>query len=345
MNTLTQGEQSLIDFIRSENYSNFNRLHLEICRQTIENNFSTLLSQKGFDIVEYPVLLQQFTDLVFSVKCSPSIAVLNSFIEWCHRGIIDPNKLWVKNNITECYFDELYDNDNKDLKFFVDEVAKKLIKWKGKEGQKADVGDGERLLAIYGTDDICRGGDKDADLVYIDSQIDAKGAGSRLQGAKDISGVIAAGKVFVKSMAEITGDNHDVKDFNWNPTGLKKYISVMKHYNCTVDQIKYPFIQSLSAIFTDVSKNKIETFIDNCIVDNQLNPDKFITEYSKFQFDLYTEKHNLAGVFFVNPNNCNIKYVEDPQTFGEMVSNNRFKINTSHNWSQQRNATYQYTIR
>lgn len=341
---LTANEQKLLDTIYSENYTNFNRLHLEICRKTIENKFSMLLTEKGFDVVGYPILLQQFTDIIFGVESSPSIDVLNQFVDWCFNGIINPVKLWEKDNITDCYFDELYEESNEDLKVFIDDVAKKLVKWKGKEGQKADVGDGERLITIYSTSDITRGGDKDADILFNGKQIDAKGAGSRLQGSKDISGVIAAGKVFVKCMAEITGSKHNVKDFNWNPTGLKKYAAVMKQYDCTIEQMKYPFVQSLSAIFTDVSTTKIKNFIDNCIVNNQIDPNKFIAEYSKFQIELYTEKHNLSGVFFINPSNCNIKYITDSQTFADMVDAKKFKVNTSHNWSQERNATYQYTI-
>lgn len=344
MLSLTQQEQNLIQLLRESNYINFDRLQLEICRKNFERDLFTLLTKKGFNISEYPILLQQFMDILFSVDVCPSVSTFANFISWCDRGIIDPKKLWIKTNILDCYFDELYSPNNSDLKNFIDDISKKLIKWKGKEGQKADVGDGERLITIFTTNAICRGNDKEADIVFDGKEIDAKGSASRLQGSKDNGGVISAGKVFAQCMTEITGQKHNIKDFNFNKKGLSNYTSIMQKYSCSVDKIKYPFVKALSLIFTDVSEDKINSFLDASIVNNQIDPTKFMLEYDKFQFEIYTEKHNLAGVLFVNPNTCSIRYVTNSTEFSDLIVSKQIKVNTSQNWSQERNATYQYTV-
>jgi len=250
-------------------------------------------------------------------------------------GILSEEKIMTKSNLKDCYNDDVPN----EIVHKLNPVLMELIAWKGKEGTKADVGDGERALKILTKTSLCESED-----------LELKGSQCRLNGTTHgFSATTVAREEYLKYLNTFLPDEKklsiDSSDFDWN--NLNFHNKGIEYYNSLAlkkkDYISI-FATGIALVYTECDKEFLEKELETCFCGDKINVSEFHNIFSKIQFCYYQQLKKFKGVLFINKDNLNIKYIKNGKEFYDAIVSKQIKIQNSWSWKQHRNFTHQFTL-
>lgn len=333
-------KQQIIKVIETESDKNkIESIHTFVFKDEIENLIDELLILKKLN---KPGVKRDLMSFILSGKGSlqDKVHFLQKTIK---EGYVDESK--IKSLKTPTHVSKISKNIP-----FLTHIMEDLVKWTNKEMDKTGVGAGEAflILGINGATKAPQG-----DVVTTKNNFELKstnkkggGSGARFKGQGSHWALTpSVFKSFFKKLQSITSNDisKDPNLYNFNSKGIKSLNDLFKKYNASDNSIIDVMKIAIVGVYTSATKAELQ-FLNKTIKRGTIQEADFIVEFAAFQFEYYRRFENFDGVIFTNGASLNFLYIENKSGFIKSVKAGHLKVDTSWNWKQAQNNTYQIGV-
>ncbi len=261
------------------------------------------------------------------------IGFLNEILE---HGIIDDTKLAIPNKLMT--FNSLL---NTKYEFIFNSIKDFILSWCPMISA-ANIGKGEMFFFLFANNTYQ--GTK-GDLVVDGVEVELKGPLARMLSTK---GYTSTNSVFENYFKPYLDDKFpgrlspDPNYYNFNIAGIERLVDIYLEIN-DPEWCKNHLLETFKRLYT-INDILVHRFIKETVrADGGFERYDFIRNFYEFQFDYYKSIDGFAGIQYINPKTGNLLYIQS----GHDLKNNldKFKTHLSFSWKENRNVTWQLTLK
>lgn len=322
----------LIESIHNAPLETREQIGIILKKECYIKQLTKIFVEKGID----ECLIEPFYKIITGSK-KVTVRNLDLFIHHLgETGILCREKIFKEQNLKHCFIDSIPEN----IKSYLESVLETLVVWKGKEGTKADVGDGERAIKLL-----------TKECISESNTLEIKAMACRLNGTSEgFTTTTSARKEFLEYLNSILPEDKkisikkgdDWNNLNFTNKGIKYFISL----NLTNDQLADVLVKGISLVYNKIDTQDLKkNLVKDCFNQEGMDEEKFKLFFVKVQFDYYQGLKGFEGILFINSKNHNIKYIVDGESFSKAIDSKEIIRSVSWSWKQDRNSTDQYTLK
>lgn len=332
---LNNSNQQIIESIKQLSTNADEKSNSEVLFVYRQNFFRdkivSVFKQKNIELS----LINDFMNILRSnISSLSDLEGIEELLEFCLIDeIFYENLIYEKNNLDKCF----NPNISKKTTIYIKKILPDMIRWSGKKGSKVDVGDAERCMQIM-TKNISENFGK----------IEIKGMSSRLKGTGEgYSNTTSVKNNFLKNISiylpNLDISKIDINNFNLSNKGINFILNLFRQ-NQISDVILVEFLSNtLTLIYDKLDYKDTLDILNKSLINGKFQVSECLNRMCQIQFKYYKQLKNFNGILFFNSKNLNIKYIIDEHEFYKNL--NLFNIDHSFSWKQERNNTFQFTLK